>query len=323
MKEDFPKVSVSKLDTSPSEDIFSGDDDINLDGVCGLHSETQEETNSDTLGQGEAEEEYSEDVGDQEVVLEDRESMVSEATEKIGSLFVEHANKYLIDDPELQNAVIDFYSDFDRLNTELGNVFQDKTPEEVQEAIVGVEHLCESEETFKQFAEDYIESFQSTTERAGSFRRRDERFKQNPNASDVEYQLGAFKESLESQVSDAVFELAEKGYRPFESGMDENVYSREQFIGFYDTEIQIPDLLKESLMEEGFTIYLRDMDDRTQIRISPPGGRRVRSSEWKAVWDQVSHFMSDNVNEAVKSKNVYGYHQEFRDLQDGLKIFVK
>ena len=250
---------------------------------------------------------------------EKREKILSETIRNICRLFTESAEKYLQDDPELMSALVDFYGDETRLEQELRTVFENKEESELQDAVQKVEQLCNSEEAFRSFAEQYIETFQSTTERANSFKRRDARRETSPLASDQEFKLGTYRESIESQVSDAVFELDEKGYRPFESGMTEDPNNREQFIGFYDVKITIPQQLVELLEDEGFEIRVEEMDDRTQIRISPPADRKVRKSEWKAVWDQVSYYMEESKRTSTKSDVTYGYHQEFRDFQEGLR----
>lgn len=45
-----------------------------------------------------------------------------------------------------------------------------------------------------------------------------ERIARNPEATDLEYQVGIYKEQLEPPVREAVFSLREKGYSSFESG---------------------------------------------------------------------------------------------------------
>jgi hypothetical protein len=246
------------------------------------------------------------------------EKRISEAIIKISRLYVEHAEKYLVDDTELKNAVIDFYNDSSRLSDELRNVFAGKNGSEINEYVDSVENVCADKDSFTNFAERYIESFQNTTERANSFRRRDKRIVDDPVATMEEYELGAFKDSLENQVADAVFELHDKGYSPFESGMTEDPASRDQFIGFYDKEISLPAALIDELDQQGIEVSIRKLNDRTQIFLHPKKDEKIRLSEWKAVWDFLAENMPPKEREASGDREVYEYHRDFRKFQDNL-----
>jgi hypothetical protein len=247
-----------------------------------------------------------------------QETMVSEAISKISGLYVESAEKYLSDDSELQNAVTDFYSDTSRLSNELSNVFAEKSESYITDYVNSIENICTDENTFRDFAERHIESLQSTTERANSFKRRDMRIANKPIGTAEEYELGAFKDSLEHQVSDAVFELHNRGYAPFESGMTEDPSSRDQFIGFYDKEISLPTALVDELHQQGVGVLIKKFVDRTQIVLHPEKQEKIRLSEWKAVWNFLAENMPTKEKEVSGDREVYGYHRDFRKFQESL-----
>ncbi|MEX1120328.1 MAG: hypothetical protein WEB94_01085 [Candidatus Paceibacterota bacterium] len=239
--------------------------------------------------------------------------------EKVSELFIHTAIKHLQNDPELKQTVLDYYSDIPRLDRELSNVFANQNHEEIDTSISRIETRFQDPQEFKGYVTSKIEAYQSTTERANSFRRRDARIQNNPLASPAEYELGSYKDALENSVADAVFTLHDKGYSPFESGMDENASSREQFIGLYDTKITLPDELIEDLEDQGFALYIAELPDRTQIRLNPLNDSPVRSSDWKKIWDQLAEQIPVKKKENLWNRKKYTYHQEFRGHQDRLR----
>jgi len=237
-------------------------------------------------------------------------------TKRIQDLFNGLAKEHLIDDPELQQTVLDYYSDTDRLEKEIANVFAGQETDQIEESISNIESRFKDPEEFKSYVANKVEPYQSTTERANSFKRRDARMQNSPVASRAEYELGSYRDSMESQVADAVFTLHNKGYSPFESGMDENASSREQFIGLYDSSISLDEELVSNFKEKGFELYIDELSDRKQIRLNPLNDSPVRSSDWKIAWDELAEQMPEIEREDSQDKRTYTYHQEFRDFQD-------
>lgn len=252
----------------------------------------------------------SSDYGDNEQIN------ISEIVNQVQGLYIDSARKYL-PEGELQNAVVDYYSDEERLSNELGNVFKNISPKEVQEKINNVAKMFGNKENFVSEVSNKIESLQSTTERKNGFIRRDKRILENPYATKEEYEIGSYKDSLESQVSDAVFSLGKKGYITFESGMDERPSSRDQFIGMYNKNISLDSHLVENMKNKGFDISIDIMDDRSQIRITPLI-ENISLSKWKEIWDEVSESLPNAKEEDLNNAQEWRYHKEFREFQDSL-----
>ena len=132
--------------------------------------------------------------------------------------------------------------------------------------------------------------------------REEKRKKTSPLASDEEYNAGVYKDSLEFQVSDAVFILRKKGYNTFESGFGDLV-TGEQMVGFwqedFDTEPFVPETLRRALIEKGVNIELEKEGDvepppekkRYQILLIPMGDKLPSLEEWKEIWDLVAKEM--------------------------------
>ena len=243
---------------------------------------------------------------------------IEEVTRRIQDIYITSAEKYLSDNEELRNAVIDYYSDTERLQKELTNVFTRSTKDEVEEKIDAIAQMFKDKDTFVNEVSKHIESFQSTTERKNSFIRRNRRMEENPIATDEEYDAGTYRDSLESQVADAVFTLRDKGYLTFESGMSESNTNREQFIGMYNKNVFIPEKLTLSLKEKGFLIFLKHFDDRTQIRIKPLD-ENVPLSRWKKIWDEVAEQLPKAEKENLKNIRIWQYHKEFREFQNRMR----
>ena len=276
-----------------------------FDTIIVMNYENQAQSHSNELQEASAE-------------TTERKRSIAEAAESISELFVSAAETYLQGDPELRDAVQSFYGDVSRLRNEFSNVFSKSEQSDIQIALETAKELVNSEEKFRSFAEKHIEVFQSTTERSDSFRRRDKRIQENPIATAPEYALGSYKEAMESQVADAVFQLHQKGYSPFESGMIENIHERGQYIGFYDENITVQESLITHLDEHGFVVKIDKQDNRIKLFIHPKRKGNVRLSEWKAVWDTVADNLEQKEREDMSGKKIYTYHQEFREYQDKL-----
>ncbi len=122
-------------------------------------------------------------------------------------------------------------------------------------------------------------------------RERRENFKQriqtNPEPTEEEWQMGAYKEEIEPQVSGAVMSLRKKGYDTYESGF----YGPEmQRIGFYGEPLQNFQLSRETqdlIKAKGF-----------EVKILPDGielyyGRKLELDELQEVWDQIAQDLPD------------------------------
>lgn len=155
----------------------------------------------------------------------------------------------------------------------------------------------------------------------------------NPRATEEEYRLGTYAESLETQVRDAVMEFLKKGYSPVESGFKDPI-TGSQYIGFQvsrdmDRGILLDDLshnarreLKKPLDEKLKRIYIQDMDDGERMRlILVPKDPILSQKDWREVWGSVATYASNDINN--KSENIInngGQGTEFREKQDKLRI---
>jgi len=256
-------------------------------------------------------------VDEIELFTKNEQLNIADIVSRVQNLYLDSAIKYL-PQGELQNVIIDFYSDTERLSRELTNIFKNDSKSEVNEKLDAISEMFNDKEFFIKKVSSKIEVFQSTTERANGFVRRDKRMKENPLASQEEYEAGTYKDSLEYQVADAVFALRKKGYITFESGMDEKITSRDQFIGVYNKKIFLPTTLVEDLRKKGFHLSLNTLDDRTQIRIRPLI-ENVPLSKWKEIWDEVSENLPEAPDEDLSNLPVWKYHKQFRDFQDELR----
>lgn len=153
------------------------------------------------------------------------------------------------------------------------------------------------------------------------------RIANNPIATDEEYRLGAYTESLEPQVSDAVFKLLEKGYSPFESGFLD-LSAGSQYIGFE----KIPNIAPEQIVEainKNFNennkkvfseIRIENQDDRIQI-ILIPKIRTMSLGAWRLFWNDIADCLPEVHNESSNNKKIDNGNQGeiFRKNQDKLR----
>lgn len=230
---------------------------------------------------------------------------------RVQLLFIGFAEKYLEQGDPLREYIVQYYSDSERLDTELGNVFRDLSEEEINERISAIE---------KSFTDpkNFIEYFEKIQERNLAKTRSKERSEREPLATDEEYEAGVYYEDIERQVADAVFELRRKGYNTFQSGFAER-HPRDQFIDVYNKEIVIPDEIIENLKQLGFVVALEKEQDRTTIRIHPIKDVPIRLNEWKTVWNTFAAKMPKAVPEDFSSVKMYESKKCFQNRQDGLR----
>ena len=229
-------------------------------------AESQQEINSDTKNQDKPKKttlegiEWKQDEKS-ESTLENHTEELKNTVKKVQDLYIGLAEKYLDQKSTLKERIINYYSDSERLERELSVVFKGLNEQEINSEIERVSKLFENR-TF------FIEHNQKIHERTETFRRERERGIENPNATDEEYELGVYKEGLEMQVKDAVFALAKKGYKTFQSGFREKK-DRDQYVDMYNKNINLPDSLIQHFREKGFEISTLHQNDRTSIDIHP------------------------------------------------------
>lgn len=161
---------------------------------------------------------------------------------------------------------------------------------------------------------------------------RHDRIVANPLATDEEYALGAYAESIESQVRDAVFDLQKKGYLPMESGFLDLVEGS-QYIGIVNREGVNPENIKDSLVnpldddiKKLFQLLLKkisvdvlDKQGRIQI-VLVPKEQELTLTEWKKIWDYVAHCVPEIKDKQSNMESDNGSQGvEFREAQNKIK----
>lgn len=242
----------------------------------------------------------------------EEEPGMEDIVRKEQDLHVRYAKEYLPEGSKLREEIIDFYSDTDRLKDELSNVYQGMSQEEIETRLEEKKDRYDDNTRF-------VEEFQKKFERTKAHRRRRKRLQESPKASEAEYELGVYKDALEWQVQDAVFELQEKGYRTFQSGFREAVDNRDQFVEMYNTKVDLPESAIEEFKEEEFEISLIEYDNSTEINIRPLSDEPVFLEEWKEVWDDLAEAMPEADDEDLSDRQEYGYHRDFRRRQDEMR----
>ncbi len=238
---------------------------------------------------------------------------IKNVTERVQKLYIDLANKHLDEKSPLKAKIINYYSDFNRLQNELRIVFKDLNEDEINKKIEEVEEKL-NDKTF------FIEHYQKTFERTEVFNNIKYRMMENPLATQEEYDLGVYKEGLETQVRDACFLLQKKGYKTFESGFREKEDNRDQYIGMYNKNIDIPKSIVDYFEEKQFEISVIHHDDRTVINIHPENANAVTLDEWKTIWNDLAEKLPVAKEEDFSYNKKYSLHTSFRQRQDKLRV---
>jgi hypothetical protein len=232
---------------------------------------------------------------------------------EIQKAYIGLADKYIEEEDTLKDAIIDYYSDTKRLKEELSTVFEGQNELEITERIEQIIQRFENDPTF------FIEHHQKIFERTAAFSRAKEREGSNPIATEEEYDLGTYVESLETQVRDAVLALQKKGYKTFQSGFREKEGDRRQYIDMYNKKMNLPESFIKSFEEKGFGISLISDSDRTTIYITPLNDRPITLDEWKKMWDEFAENIPEAREEDFSDISSYSLHAKFREKQDLLR----
>jgi len=244
--------------------------------------------------------------------LEKKENEPPFYVNEIQQLYIDLANKYLKEENQLKKVIIDYYSNTEKLTEELSNVFKGKSESEIKEKIEEVKKRFENPAFF-------IEHNQKIHERTATFNRTREREINNPIATEDEYDIGAYKEALETQVRDAVFILQKKGYKTFQSGFREKEGDRRQYVDMYNKKVNLSESFLKSFKEKGFEISPVNDSDRTTIYINPINEKPVNLDEWKKIWDEFAQEIPKAEEEDFGDIKRYSLYTEFRKKQDLLK----
>ncbi len=144
-----------------------------------------------------------------------------------------------------------------------------------------------------------------------------QRILENPFATDQEYRLGTYKESLENQVRDAVLKLQEKGYLPMGSGFD-NLVLGSQLIAL-NKEDGVAQTITDALRQHNLNALVKTSRDQIHI-IFLPKNRKMSLEEWKRLWDSLAYCLPDiSVVKGKRNSDNGNQGTIFREIQDKIK----
>lgn len=179
----------------------------------------------------------------------------------------------------------------------------------------------------------YVNTLQDSLKDSGAFMNKMERYfttqaiyksekglKAKPKiATQEEYQMGVYSDFLEPQVREAVFTLNKKGYKTFQSGYSEK-NPKNQYIDVYNSKVEIPETLKDTLHSYGIEIKVESFDDRTTITLQPIDTNKIiRQDEWQKIWADFSEQIPEADTELVKNMEEPTLQRDFRKVQDLMK----
>lgn len=153
------------------------------------------------------------------------------------------------------------------------------------------------ERAYQEFLESMDELRSQVHEDIG--KEREERIASNPEPTEEELRIGAFKEDLEPQVRDAVFQFSQKGYSTNSSGFYGG--GRQAIDGFFQLDDETIRKLEELgvKVRDGFEADLPGWGDRwTRIEFLPD---RADMAEMKRRWDAITMLLPEKEKPAAPS----------------------
>jgi hypothetical protein len=240
------------------------------------------------------------------------EEDLSGLVKKVQEMYIQAAQNHLPESDPLRDYIVEYYSNNPQIHKELTKIFSGLTTDEIENRINTVGEIL-SDKTF------FVENFQKIKERTDVFKRLKIRKIENPVATDEEYELGAYKEHLESQVADAVFMLRKKGYITFQSGFKEKNL-RDQFIDMYNKNVQLPPLLVNHFKNKSFEIIVEKSNDRTTLSIKPTKKTIVSLEEWKLIWDEFAEMIPSAIQENLSNIKRPSLYVDFINEQDNIRF---
>ena len=297
--------NVKQFEKSPQQEIFT------------LNNKIQKDTTKANAIRAQLGLKPSNDIPSLKIYKDKLEKNLSQEKIKriaktVQDLYFSLADKYLENYTSLKGKIIDYYSDFDRLQKELSVVFKDMSEEEINKRIEETKAKLE-DKTF------FIEHYQKIFERTEVINGIKKRMTENPLASKEEYELGVYAEGLETQVRKACFLLNKKGYKTFESGFREKDGDRDQYLGMYNKEVALTKEIIKYFEDKGFKISLVQHEDRTIINLHPEKTEAVSLDEWANNWNELAEKLPSAKAEDFSDKQNYLLHTSFRERQDKLR----
>ncbi len=238
-----------------------------------------------------------------------KEGVTNNDVEKIKNMMLDASNRYLPEKSPIKDYIYSHYSDFNKLKEEMSFLYKDLNSAEIKKNIEEWDSAIKNKTLF-------IEKFQRLSEREDSFKRREQRLVENPLADEEELNAGAYKDELESQVSNAVFMLRKKGYNTFQSGFKESSI-RDQFVDVYNKEVKIPESIIEYFKNKKIEISIKESNDRTTITLHPLKEEAVILEEWKNIWDDFADKIPGIEN--TKPEKEPTAHTNFREKQKNIR----
>ncbi len=236
---------------------------------------------------------------------------IEESIDRIKNACVQAAELYFEENDPLREKIIEYYKNRPETNIELGTILGKINEQELQSRVKSYEAYANDRTAF-------IEEMERFFDRVDMHKREKEIIVSPEVATDEEYELGTYFDSLEPQVQDAVRAIQKKGYETFQSGFSEK-NKRDQFFDFYDRNIHIPERFVEKCREKGIEVTIEQFDDRTTVTFHPFNANAVRLSEWKETLDSFAESLPESDKQMAPNMKRYNNYHNFRTEQDNIK----
>jgi len=181
------------------------------------------------------------------------------------------------------------------LQSKFHSVEEDLRNEEIVASILenGTPEELESLRLFYKLTPEQIELWRKLAKLRGRTHRRMEkeakkRIEENPLTTKEELSLGTYKEWIELQVRETVFNLRRKGYTTYQSGFSD--LGREQRISFEKNHLknfQLPKELIRQLERKGVSLKIEP--DSISFKLN----RYLKLNEIKEIWGRIERNLPD------------------------------
>lgn len=137
-----------------------------------------------------------------------------------------------------------------------------------------------------------------------------ERIKNNPVPAEEEIMVGAFREMLEPQIRDAVFEFFKKGYATESSGFRGDIGDEQSMDGYFEIDNEAKEKIEAlgaKVLKGAETGLPYQSEEWASIRFK---AENPDLKEIKQKWDQIAEIMPDKGEPALPS--ISGGSEDFR-----------
>lgn len=239
----------------------------------------------------------------------DKGEDLSQVIGDIKNTYKEFVDERLEDSDPLKQKILDYFVNGNDVDNQYSYILSNLSDDEKRHYVYDLQDRLKDPGLFISKMERYF-----TTQ--GIYKSEKE-LKRNPRtATPEEYEMGVYSDFLEPQVREAVFTLNRKGYKTFQSGYSPKD-PRNQFIDVYNSEVEIPEDLKEVLRLYGIETEVKNLDDRTTITLYPINTKKIiRREEWENIWNIFSEQLPKNNSRLIKRTTEPTLHRDFRLVQN-------